>query len=201
MNRRAEYHSIDPNINRQLQAHLAATATWGANVSAAHRVVKEFVATHLGLHVLGFTAQDRLGLQVSGIVISPPATSKLPDCLMPVPSDLCREFADRADLAFAPDVTTSLGRQLKSLLEAVSREHSARPLLSGVPGIQPLGLSEGRVVITAAHTDRSGKPFISAAPNAVTTSPTLQPRSPQGAARAALDTLPAGARRSGPGLH
>lgn len=165
---------------------------WTNTYRGALRELKEFVSSNAQSKVLGLLASDSLNMSSFGFVFE---GNPGPGYIR-VPGDVARRIEAQGlrGEGYFPDVGHPLGRELMRKLGAVSRAAEARPLMTGVPGVKPMAVESGRLVLTRAFST-DGQVFIAAAPSALAAENALTPAPEVVAQRAAVADGPAAAKR------
>lgn len=158
-------------------------AEWSQEFRSAQNALREYVRKHVG-EPLGFLSRDPLNMSVFGIVLEKGPTQGF----LAAPSALADGFSKKGvrGEAFFPDTSHPIGSAASALMARLSRIAEQRPLLNGVPGVAPVAVANGRVVLSRALRAPNGDITIQAAPNALSPDAPLIPRLPAEAASGPL---------------
>lgn len=146
-------------------AYIDSANGWAKQYAAARTELSSFVKAKVKAKALGFVVSDPLSMSAFGIVFETAPGAGF----IAVPHHVAEKVRDSGlrGEAFFPDMSTDLGKQMMAKLNAVSRAAEQRPLLNSVPGLKPVAIQDGRLVLTRAVQTEHG-PAILAAPAALT---------------------------------
>ncbi|WP_404666854.1 hypothetical protein [Roseateles asaccharophilus] len=143
--------------------------SWGQRFKSAKDELLSFVEQNVSPSVTGFLSKDSMNMTVFGLVFEKDPGQGFLSVPNEIAADL-RVQGLRGD-GYFPDPAHPVGKQVMALMNKVSRQAESRPLLTGVPGVQPMFIEDGRLVMSRAQRV-DGQIVIQAAPGAV--SPTAQ---------------------------
>ena len=137
---------------------------WGAKFVTAKSELAQFVRENVKAKALGFVASDALNMSAFGVVFE----SNPGPGFIAVPGHVAEKLRDTGlrGEAYFPDMNSELGRKMMAKLNAVSRTAEQRPLLTGVPGVSPVTVEGGRLVLSRATETADGLAIV-AAPSAL----------------------------------
>jgi hypothetical protein len=159
------YRPSSPAVSEACESFIAGWRDWSSSYHDAQRLLAKFIASKVGIAPKGLVAMDPLAMSTCAVVFDrDPGPA-----FFPVPDAIASRLQDDGvpGTAYAPDVSTSLGREVMDAVRMLSTIAEKRPLLNGAPGVAAGAIEGGRLVLTHAAVEK-GELRIRALPSAVT---------------------------------
>jgi hypothetical protein len=158
------YRPSTPAVSEACDSFIAGWRDWSASYGDAQRLLTKFIASKVGFAPRGLVAMDPLAMTTCAVVFDRdpgPAFFAVPDAIAARLQD-----DGVPGTAYAPDVSTALGREVMDAVRMLSTIAEKRPLLVGAPGLAAGAIESGRLVLTHAAVEK-GEIRIRALPSAV----------------------------------
>lgn len=179
------YRPTSRAASEACEAFIAGWKDWSASFHDAQRLLARFITSKVGFAPKGLVAMDPLAMTNCAVVFDRdpgPAFFVVPDAIASRLQD-----DGVPGTAYAPDVSTTVGREVMDAIRMLSSIAEKRPLLAGAPGLSAGAVEAGHLVLSHASIEK-GEIRIRALPSAV-------------AAGAELAHMPAPMAAAAPAAH